>query len=551
MGELEQPVRRAWRRLRAQRFLDLAVGGLALGLLLGALVIGLGRFYVIPVPGPVWWPAAAGAGLGLVVAALIAALSGPDRMAAAVAVDHAFALQERLSTALSLPAEIRETPAGRAILADAAEHASRVDIAERFGLRRPRRAWAVLLPGLLAGGLMFMPAEWVRRVTAARRPGATAESSLDPAQAKQEARALAKKLAEVRKDLDKGAFDQTQKLLADVESFADKMASTPPDSKEKALLEMNKLSDALKDRQRQLGSNSLMQKQLQQMQDVATNGPADEFSKAMQQGDFKKAAEKMSQMRDKLASGKMTEKEREQLRSQLEQMAKSLDKMAGLEQKKQALEQAKKNGGLSEQQYQEEMAKLNQQSQDMQQLQKMAQQLAKAGQAMQQGDMNRAAQELGMTTEQLQELAQQAQELEALDSSLAEMLEAKAGMSGEAMNQLGEGLGQMPNMAGNRMGNDMGNGRGRGPGRGDRPEAPDNVSAYNTKTPQQYTKGAAVVTGFAPPQGVTPGQSTAEVQQELEAAGDTGVSEAMSNQKIPSRVKEHVIGYFEQIRKGD
>ena len=78
----------------------------------------------------------------------------------------------------------------------------------------------------------------------------------------------------------------------------------------------------------------------------------------------------------------------------------------------------------------------------------------------------------------------------------------------------------MGNMMGDRMGNNNGNG-GRGQGSGDRSEAPDDVNAYDTKSPQQYTKGAAVVTGFAPPRDVTPGQSIVEIQGEI-TTGDAG-----------------------------
>ena len=208
------------------------------------------------------------------------------------------------------------------------------------------------------------------------------------------------------------------------------------------MVEMNKLTQALEDRQKQLGSTDQMQRQLQQLKQMANSGPADQFSKELAKGDFSKAADQVKDLKEKLQSGKLSEAEKQDLMKQLGDMSKQLQKMANLDERKKMLEEARKNGGLTEQQFQDEMAKLNAQAQDMKQLQQLAQQLAKAQQAMQQGDMSKAANELGMSQEQLQQLAEQVSELETLDSALAEMLESKAGLSGDSMNQLGRGHGR-------------------------------------------------------------------------------------------------------------
>src|SRR5947209_17779838 len=78
--ELERPIGRVWRRLRFQRFLAAAVwswtGALALVVLAIAVEKGIGR----PLPGPEWAPFAIAGGVGLVLAALIALVSGPSRV---------------------------------------------------------------------------------------------------------------------------------------------------------------------------------------------------------------------------------------------------------------------------------------------------------------------------------------------------------------------------------------------------------------------------------------------------------------------------------------
>ena len=131
-----------------------------------ALALAADRLLAWSLPGPAWLPFAAAGGIGLVVALGIALLTGPSRVDAAVAIDHAFLLNERLSTALTLPDDLRETPAGRALVADALRHVRDLDIASRFRLRLPRRAWVPLIPAALAVGLLFVP-------DLARTPGPT------------------------------------------------------------------------------------------------------------------------------------------------------------------------------------------------------------------------------------------------------------------------------------------------------------------------------------------------------------------------------------------
>ena len=70
----------------------------------------------------------------------------------------------------------------------------------------------------------------------------------------EQTKALGKKIASQRKELDKTKFAEADKLLAEIEKAADDLAKAPPAQKDKALVELNKLTDALKERQKQLGS---------------------------------------------------------------------------------------------------------------------------------------------------------------------------------------------------------------------------------------------------------------------------------------------------------
>ncbi len=547
MKELDRPIGRVWRRLRLQRFLTSTVWCLAAGLAVATIVLGVEKLGQIPVPGEAWLPFAIAGGLSLVVAGLIAGLTGPDRTDAAVALDRAFGLNERLSTALTLPEELRETSAGRALIADAIRHVADLDVSDRFGLSVPRRAWVPIIPVLLAGAILLVP-ELTKRGAGGARASATPQQ--DRQSITKQSSTLGHKMAEQRKQMDKQKFAEAEKLLAEVEKTANDLAKAPPAEKDKALMALNKLTDALKDRQKQLGSPEQVNRQLQQLKEMASQGPADDFAKALAKGDFDKAARELKEIKEKLASGKMSEKDKEALKQQIGEMSQQLQKLANLEQRKKQLEEALKNGGLSKEQFDKEMAKGNDQAKNLEKLQKMANQLAKAQDAMAKGDTKKAAEALGMSEQQLQKMAQELQELQSLEGAMADLQDAKNGMNGENGNdgnQFGEGFNQLGQ---NSMRKNQGDGQGnRGIGDGARAEAPDNTASYNTRSKNQYAKGAAIVEGTAPPTSQSKGLSTITIQGEVETNSGSA-ADALTNQKVPKSVEKHIRGYFDQINKG-
>lgn len=540
MNELEKPIGRVWRRMRFQRFLSALVWCWGVALLIVAGAIALEKFADKPIPGADWVPFAVAGGVGLFLAALIASFSGPSRIDAAVAIDRVFKLNERLSTALTLPDDLKSTPAGQALVADAIRHVGNLEIHVEFAPKLPRTAWIPLVPAALALSLLFVE-PWLQK-SAQARPSEVLEKQKVVAQSK----ALGKKIASQRKELDKGKFAEAEKLLAEIEKAAEDIAKAPAAQKDKALVELNKLTDAVKDRQKKLGSPDQINRQLQQLKQMASNGPADDFARDMAQGDFQKAAEQLQKLQEKLKSGKLSEADKKGLQEQLKEMSKQLEKLANLDERKQQLQEARKNGGLSEDQFKQEMAKLEDQAKSLKQLQQLASKLGQAGAQMEKGDLQKAASALGMTQKQLSEMASQIQELESLDSALAELQEAKNGMTGDGSNQLGESLSNMGMGTGNRR---SGTGQGRGRGEGDRPEAPDATSTYTTKIRQQIGKGKAVLKGYGPSTTPQKGQSVIDIQAEI--ATTEGLSaEALTNQKVPKNVEKHIRGYFDQINKG-
>ena len=542
MGELQKPVGKVFRRLRFQRFVTALVWTLAVSLFLVAVVLGTAKGLGRTIPGPEWLPFAIAGGFGVLIAVLVAIFTGASRLDAAVAIDHRFHLSERLSTALTLPENLRESPAGIALLADTQKKLKDLDVGAAFGPRLPRRAWVVLIPAALAVSMLFVP-QWVQRTVQAKT-----EVKVDTKALAKQTQALTKKISSQRQAIDKEKFPEADKLLAQIEKKAEDLAKAPPGKKDQLLVEMNKLTDALKERKKQLGSPDQVNRQLQQLKDLGQSGPADQLAKELAKGDFKKAAEQLKQLQQKLQNGKMTLAEKKALQEQLGEVAKKLKDVANMEERKKQLDQALKNGGLSKEQYDREMEKLKEQSKSLQQLQQIASKLGQAQEALKKGDTKQAAESLGMTEQQLAQMAKQLEEMEALDSAMADVQDAKNGMSNDGMNQLGQmsdGMGNL-DMFSRRPGNGLG---GRGRGYGDRPEAPDETATYSSKVQQQIRKGKAVLQGFTQPNKTVKGESRIDIQAEMEAA-TASAADALSNQRIPKNVEKHIRAYYDQINKG-
>jgi hypothetical protein len=542
MRELEKPVARVFRRLRLQRFVTALVWALAVSLFLLAVVLATSKALDRSIPGPEWAPFAMAGGLAALIAALVAAFTGASRLDAAVAIDRVFHLNERISSALTLPSDLCETPAGTALLADASKKLTDLDVAAAFGPKLPRRAWVLLIPAVLAVSMLFVPA-WVQRTVLAKT-----ETKIDTKALAKQTEALTKKISSQRQAIDKEKFPEAEKLLAQIEKKAEDLAKAPPAQKDRLLVEMNKLTDALKERKKQLGNPDQVNRQLMQLKEMGQSGPADQLAKELAKGDFKKAAEQLRQLQEKLQKGEMTQAQKKVLQEQLAEMAKKLKDVANMEQRKKQLEQALKNGGLSKDQYEREMEKLKEQSKSLQQLSQVASKLGQAQEALKKGDTKQAAESLGMTQQQLAQMAKQLEEMQALDSTMADLQDAKNGLNDEGMNQLGQMMDGMGNMLGMRK--DVGNGRGgAGRGQGERPEAPDETATYSTKVQQQVRKGKAVLQGFTQPGKSVKGESVIDIQGEMEAASASAAA-ALSNQKIPKNVEKHIRDYYDQINKG-
>jgi len=535
MDELHQQVRRARWRLGMFRFFG-ALGWCWFGALLVALgLVVAGRWFELGLPDWGWMVAALGA--GLLAAGGWTWLTRRRPLEAAIELDRRFELRERVSSALALKPDECETPFGRALICDAQRRVARVDVAERFPLRAPKRLLLPLLPALITLLVMvfFNPA--------AENPSAKNDPALAKKSVERSADVLRRKLAERRKAAEKLGLKDAERLFQKLEQGSEELASRPRDRKQ-ALVELKDLNRQLALRREQLGGAERLKNQLNQLRKLE-GGPAERLAAALKKGDFLKAAQEIARLKEQLQQGKLGEDQKQQLAAQLEQIQQQLSKLAEAQQNaKQDLQQQidqLRQAGQTDQadRLQEQLDKLLQQAPEIEQLKQLADKLRQCGQCMRDGQLSDAADQLGEFQAQLEQLQNQLAELEMLDQAREELAQAQRQMLCPACGGAGCPVCEGP----------QGMGLGPGRGRGERPEAEDQTDFYDSQARQQVGKGAAEVVGLAPGPNVK-GPTQEAVQVEFDAVR-AGRKDPLGERHIPRNLRDHAQEYFDRFRKGE
>jgi len=147
---LQRQVARASRRLFLQTLVNHLAGCCAVG-----LGLGIGWFLIEPyllIGSAPWlrWAVAGGLlGAGMVMALSLAIWKRPTALTAALSIDQKFGLKERVTTSLMLESPQLASPAGQALLADANQRVSEIDVGSRFPIRVNWTAALVPIAALL------------------------------------------------------------------------------------------------------------------------------------------------------------------------------------------------------------------------------------------------------------------------------------------------------------------------------------------------------------------------------------------------------------------
>jgi hypothetical protein len=488
---------------------------------------------------------------GLLTAIVWTLLTRRSELEAAIEIDKRFGLKERVSSAMALDVETRETPAGQALLADTLRRIERLDVGQKFRVELDRSAWWPLVPGGLALLIALLISSRVPDNPAIATPtGPGAE------QLKKTAKSLQKKLEHRRDEARKKGLTEANALLKKLEEGTKDLGEKAATDQERALVKLNDLSKELEARRDQLGGNEKFKQQLNRLKDLK-KGPADRAAQAMKNGDFKQAMKAVEELRKKLADGKLGKAEQKQLAEQMKQMADALQQAADAhkqaqEDVKQALEKARQRGDTQRAaQLQKQLDKIQQQQAATQRLGQLAQQCRQCADGMKQGNSQQAQQALDQLKQQMSQLAQSQEEMQMLDQALDESAQAKMSMTGQGDKEGNEG-GEPNEMAMEHRGQNArgkpGMGIGNGRGAGNRPEDKDKAGFYDSKVNQKVGKGAGVVTDLADGPN-RKGEVTEEIKNAFENSRHSD-DDPLTSQRLPRGYRDHAKEYFDAFRKG-
>jgi hypothetical protein len=335
MDTLQRQVRRARRRLTVQRFLDVLAWSWFATFATALAVIGVDRFWPLGVDPWLW-----GAGatiLGLLAAAAWTLGGCATPLEAAIELDRRFSLKERVSSALALTPADRQSEAGEALLTDAVRCVERLDVHGRFAVRPSRRLLLPLLPAILAVLVTLLIAPAVVEDAAAK-----ADEVAVSEQVTKSTETVRRRLAEHREEAKKKGLQDAERLLLKLEEGAKEIKKEP--TKEKALTKLNDLSRELADRRKQLASLQTVKAELDQLKGLKSSR-LDKCQKALDRGDFKKAAAELQKLKDDLNDLDLDKSQKDELAKQIAECQAKLqrqqDEMKMLDDAESELTQAK------------------------------------------------------------------------------------------------------------------------------------------------------------------------------------------------------------------
>jgi hypothetical protein len=531
---LQRQVARAGRRLFLQTLVDMLVW-----CWVAALTISAGwflvRLYLLgrPIDGTSWAVAGGAVGVATVLAVVLACLRAPSRLAAALLLDDRFGLKERVTTSLTLPPGVEQTPAGQALLADVNERVDRLDVPSRFPVRL---SWsAALVPAgavaLLLGAFFLQPFSGQAKAENPSSPDAPPPNAEDIKKALEK---LASKPADKKAQEDKEKSEKLKQIEADLDKLVNKPRQTKEDLRERTQ-EITDLEAEMKQRQKDLADkNQALKEQLKSLDRFShrndPDGPATPLEKALANGDFKKAVEEAEKLEKKLQEEKLSDKEKQELEKQLNDLKEELKALAEQKEEEQKLEELKAKGELDEEALQQEMERIQQKKAKLKEAKELADQLEQCQQCMKQGDAQGAANALKKAMGKMKKMSSDDEELKDLANKLQQLAECKKCM--------GEGMCQGQN-------NSLGKGKFPGTRRPETKEG--DFAAQNKRERLDFDpKGQKEITDFVQ------GRSFKK-KPSSEMAGDVKQAsqeapEALEGQRLPREAGDMTRGYYENLR---
>ncbi len=498
---------------------------------------------------------------------IIAWLTRPTRQHAALSLDQAFGLDERILTLTTLKTEQHETEAAQLLAGQMQQRVASVNVSERFPLTSSYRSWYAPLGATLALILalffpvtgLFSKATKESEKNGNKETKAAEHKPIDITAFKQANEERKKRLKEI------GSADLNE-MQKEIDQLLQKLEKTQEGSAEAkmSLEDVTRLTEKVRQQETAKEKIDEIKKQLKiELGDKlgGDKGPAEEFSKALAKADFDKAKKEMQKLAEKMKNGEMSKEEMKELAKQMTNIKNKLEEIAQQKEKLEALEKSNldpETKAKEKEKIEKELEKLKDIADLAQQMKDAAEQLQKDPDAAREA-LEKMAEELGkmeMTEEELGEL-------KLTEGDLQDLKNAIAGMKGKG----GGKKGKKDSWDKGDDNDDGQGGQGGQPGRGrpggkvdeeseggQRDEKIDETKSEDTNTKTKSSNnGKLTVVGEGPKQG-KPGKdqvkdrivlSSADLDQAKQQA-----SEALKQQKISQTQKNVVTDFYKNLAPG-
>lgn len=591
MSNLERKVQGAQRRLQLNTWGDAFALSIFIAAIAWIVVVGLDRCFALGLP---LVSLGIGAALGaLIAAALMTAYAGIDALAAAVTLDRAAGLKERVSTALS----VARNPDGfsQAALHDAERVAGTIDVRSFVPLQvSPRWGWSA---ATLATAAIFFFAMPQMDLLAGDDAADDADQQVAAVEERQAVKdAVQVQLKELQQKIsDKPGMEELQGKIANVK-LPEEPNLSPEDIRREAVKQLDDLGNemekkleakaAIDELKKQLAKLKTSEAQRQQSKEAA------KLAEALQKGDLAAANDALKDIKNQLeqaaeqAQDPEKQRQLDDMQKQLDALAKQLKELAnndnilkdlqnkaGLSKEQaeklmeqmqnmspqelqQKLQQALQNSGMTQQQMQQLAQKMQQNQQVQQKLQQMAQQMQQAAQACQQcqnagqqGNQNGAQQASQMGQQAMNQLGNQLSQLEMaqqamqdLQSQLNQLQDLKDGISRGQCEGDGQGFNRDP-IDPNKIGQQGGN---KGYGYGSRIGKERGAHNYRSDRSGSQNQRGDIIGQML----IDGPQVRGEARAEAVDAVGVAVAEAqdaIEREDVPAQYHRVVQEYFERL----
>lgn len=454
MGNVQRRVEQSKRRLWTNRWLAAITLAVAIALGVWAIATLVERLFVVGIP--VWMAGGVLAAVALLAGTAVALARPVKPLEAAVAVDRAAGLRERLSSALALSSG--DDPFVRATIQDAEKSAANIHVPTHIKYQKPPAlGWTIGL-AVIAFGLAWL---FPTLNLLASEDDEDRQPDVELVQQTQEEKRLVEERLEKQKKKIRELAENNPDLknvdlgLESLE-IPDAPALKPEDIRKEAVKQLNKMSEKLA-AQRDEDKQALLENMKRMLANLKSDdGRSDgaKLNEALRKGDMKAARQVLEKINkdieesDKSNQTAEQKKQAAELQKKIEEVAKQMQQ---LDNKQQMRKELQNKGGMSKEQAQqmlEQLAKmdpkeaakqlqeqLQKQGMDKKQAQQMAQKISQQMKA--QDKLQELAQSLGQCAQQMKQQQQGGQQSDNQQGSQGGGENSSQAMA-DAMNQLSQ-----------------------------------------------------------------------------------------------------------------